>query len=369
MKAKSLLTSLLCCFSTWFHSALSAHPLDEWQVRYSVPTNLPGPFFHTVTFGKGLFVAVGTHSGIATSETGEEWALQNLGTGQFFKWAAYGNDAFVIVGLGGTILSSPDGTNWTPAVSGTLFDLNRVEFGNGVFVAVGPGNVLTSANGTNWTKQLQAPYTSGYILGYGNGLFIAESWPAGSHLLSADGAQWTAYPLPSPRNLYACGGAKGRLFLIDTDNNVFASKDGILWKQSGSVAQSRHGQIAYGYGQIIACGGGRLEYSNDGINWTLTTNTNYGRPSGVAFGHGTLVGAQGRNLVQSSPLVYLEARGKNSFSLEGPEGRAYEIQSSLNPGGPWNYATNFVLLSSPQLWQDPEPNGTGEKFYRAVLQP
>jgi len=368
MKAKNLLTTLLCCFSTWFHSTLSAHPLDEWHVRYSVPTNLPGPLFQAVTFGKGLFVAVGTHSGIATSETGEVWALQNLGTGQVLKWVAYGNDTFVIVGLGGTILSSPDGTNWTPAVSGTLFDINRVEFGNGIFVATATSGILTSTNGSNWIKPPEPSSVSSYILGYGNGMFITESHGR-TNLISTNGSQWIAYPSPSARNLYTCGGAKGMLFLIDTADNVFSSIDGVLWKESGSVAQFRHRQIAYGYGQIIACGGGRFDYSTDGTSWTLTSNTNYGSPASVAFGRGTLVGAHGRYLVQSSPLVYLEARGNNLFNLEGPEGRAYEIQSSINPGGPWNYLTNFVLLSSPQTWQDPEPTATGQKFYRAVLQP
>jgi hypothetical protein len=49
----------------------------------------------------------------------------------------YGNGLFVAVGKGGTILTSPDGVNWTARTSGTRNDLYGVTYGNGTFVAVG----------------------------------------------------------------------------------------------------------------------------------------------------------------------------------------------------------------------------------------
>jgi hypothetical protein len=69
----------------------------------------------------------------------------------------YGNGLFVAVGDGGAILTSPDGVTWTPRTSGTSNTLFGVTYGNGLFVAVGDGGaILTSPDGVNWT-----PRTSG----------------------------------------------------------------------------------------------------------------------------------------------------------------------------------------------------------------
>jgi hypothetical protein len=57
----------------------------------------------------------------------------------------YGNGLFVAVGEDGAILTSPDGVNWTRRTSGTRNGLESVTYGNGLFVAVGEwGTILTS---------------------------------------------------------------------------------------------------------------------------------------------------------------------------------------------------------------------------------
>jgi hypothetical protein len=57
----------------------------------------------------------------------------------------YGNGLFVAVGEWGTILTSPDGVTWTARTSGTSNLLYDVTYGNGTFVAVGEwGTILTS---------------------------------------------------------------------------------------------------------------------------------------------------------------------------------------------------------------------------------
>jgi hypothetical protein len=57
----------------------------------------------------------------------------------------YGNGLFVAVGEGGTILTSPDGVSWTRQTSGTYYPLHGVAYGNNTFVAVGEySTILTS---------------------------------------------------------------------------------------------------------------------------------------------------------------------------------------------------------------------------------
>jgi hypothetical protein len=55
----------------------------------------------------------------------------------------YGNGLFVAVGSEGTILISPDGRSWTKQNSGTTKHLHAVAYGNGLFVAVGDGVIST----------------------------------------------------------------------------------------------------------------------------------------------------------------------------------------------------------------------------------
>jgi photosystem II stability/assembly factor-like uncharacterized protein len=57
----------------------------------------------------------------------------------------YGNGLFVAVGDRGAILTSTDGVNWTRLTSPTRYSLSSVTCGNGLFVAVGEdGIILTS---------------------------------------------------------------------------------------------------------------------------------------------------------------------------------------------------------------------------------
>jgi hypothetical protein len=80
------------------------------------------------------------------------WTEQTLGTNNWLEGVTYGNGLFVAVGKNGTILTSPDGVNWTERTSPAKAGLNGVTYGNGLFVAVGRdvgsysdyGTILTS---------------------------------------------------------------------------------------------------------------------------------------------------------------------------------------------------------------------------------
>jgi hypothetical protein len=90
-----------------------------------------------VTYGNGLFVAVGEGGAILTSPDGVSWTARTSGTGDWLFGVTYGNGLFVAVGEGGTILTSRDGVSWTARTSGTSNWLYGVAYGNGLFVAVG----------------------------------------------------------------------------------------------------------------------------------------------------------------------------------------------------------------------------------------
>ena len=154
-----------------------------------------------VTYGSGLWVAVGSDGGgiggggntILTSNNGTTWspATGTVFTGNGVdvsygngNWVAVGSDTSGVGGGGNTILGSSNGTNWT-TVSGTIFTNigYGVAYGNGLWVAVGSdssggggGNtILTSGNGTNWAPLVTGTIFTGTGFGvaYGNGIWVA----------------------------------------------------------------------------------------------------------------------------------------------------------------------------------------------------
>jgi hypothetical protein len=66
-----------------------------------------GNSLSSVTYGDGLFVAVGERGIILASPDGVSWTLRNSGTSRDIYGVIYGNGLFVAVGTGGTILTSP----------------------------------------------------------------------------------------------------------------------------------------------------------------------------------------------------------------------------------------------------------------------
>ncbi|MER3480299.1 MAG: hypothetical protein C4327_07400 [Meiothermus sp.] len=76
-------------------------------------------------------------------QSGATWTAQTSGTTNDLIGVTYGNGIFVAVGLNGTLLTSPDGVEWTGRYSDS--DLKGITYGNGTFVAVGQnGTILTS---------------------------------------------------------------------------------------------------------------------------------------------------------------------------------------------------------------------------------
>jgi hypothetical protein len=114
-------------------TAVCAGPPAAWQWRNPLPQ---GNNLNAVTYGAGLFVAVGESGAIVTSSNGIDWRNQNSGTSTL-RAVAYGDGLFVAVGDDGVILSSTTGVHWTNHESRTSNSLFAVTYGAGRFVALG----------------------------------------------------------------------------------------------------------------------------------------------------------------------------------------------------------------------------------------
>jgi hypothetical protein len=359
---------LLLLALTFAAARLTAHSLDNWYARFT--NSSPNIYFQDVAYGNGMFVAVANSGMVAISTDGRNWSTNRPVT-KVLNGITYGAGQFVAVGNDSTIITSTDGTNWAlrnSSVGATFLD---VAYGNARFVGVGTASsptrrvVFVSEDGIAWSMQ-NSNYPYAGDLCFGNGLFL-QSELSGTNLLTLDGTNWWRQPSGTSNNLYITRSAGGAFVSIDTRNWIFASADGSNWSFRGTNAVLRPESIAYGNGDWVVVSGTMPAHSPDLMNWKISPT---GKSShSVVFGNGTFV-AVSFGIIQSDPIILLQAAAANTFYLFGPTNVAYQIQAvdSLGVGNSWStIISNFTITTSPALWSDPDFLDHPQRFYRALL--
>lgn len=123
---------------------------------------------HGITRGPNLFVATGREMPedpfarpiplVLTSPDGVAWTRQSVPFSNYLENVTFGNGLYVAVGSPAIILISSNGVNWTNTsprgIESVAAELDWVTVGNGTFIVVGyDGVVLTSRDGFNWTRR------------------------------------------------------------------------------------------------------------------------------------------------------------------------------------------------------------------------
>ena len=133
-----------------------------WYRRAGAPATL-----NAVTYGGGLFVAVGESGAILTSTDGGGWTLRESGVNTSLKTICFGNGLFVAGGSPVWVspsqrnkIFSRDGIHWTVVPAQTpnpnFPDVVEIIYTDKRFVALGtynssgPAETQTSSDGTNW---------------------------------------------------------------------------------------------------------------------------------------------------------------------------------------------------------------------------
>ena len=155
-----------------------------------------GPFasghFRAAVYGGGRVVAVGdsydttpSEGMSSTTEDGRQWTPVVTG-GPPFTSVTYGNGLFVAVGNAGRVARSTDGQQWADiTLPGSPF-IPNVSFGDGRFLLSAAGVVYESTDAVTWTSVGPGPD----LTVYGNGMWVGSNF-VGQSYVSSDGRQWT----------------------------------------------------------------------------------------------------------------------------------------------------------------------------------
>jgi len=253
--------------------------LDIWLLRPAPSQNSIG-----ITYGRGMFVAVGYGGTILTSTTGVVWTNQVSGTDRRLDDVTFANGIFVAVGggdLNPIILTSPDGIAWTQRSANSAYPLTSVAYGNGTFVAVGvAGTAMTSVDGLSWVAG-PGMLSTRHKIAYGNGTFVAVGYDPGFGSpigieVSTNGVTWSQGGTSSSTELYGVAFAGG-FVAVGSAGTILTSPDGGIWTQQHSGTSKSLFGISYGNGSFVAVGNsGTILTSTDGVAWTSRDSPSLG---------------------------------------------------------------------------------------------
>jgi len=253
---------------------------------------------NAVAYHAGTFVSVGASGQIWTSSDGVNWTSRSSGVTGDLNAVTYGNGLFVAVG--GTwspgspgpppVVTSPDGITWTVQTQGigqTINGYSSVIYVDKKFFAVGgqdafeKGEILTSSDGVAWSVTGLSIYQPFVSITYGDGVFVACTQD--NLFSSPDGVTWTQ-EISQSGYTYECVTYDNGLFLA-MSNGFASSPDGVTWTSQSSNA-GWISAVAYGKGKFVGAGPNGIYVSAvipaGGQNWS---------PAVLSFQNGTSIGA------------------------------------------------------------------------------
>lgn len=306
----------------------------NWFPRVSPTSNT----LWGVTYGNGLYVAVGEKGTILASAGGGEWNTVTTPYRGDLYTVRYANGLYV-AGTTNGILVSADAQQWTyrpipvPAFGARPSRIADIAFGQGHYVAMATSDgaaataLLSSAEGFNWTQRYSAGGPSFQKCGvsFGGNRFVAVQNPwslPGEHrfLTSTNAQDWTPSgpsfsTLDNNRLAQAVAYGNGLFFAAGYTGTgpfagyLFRSTSGSDWSVLGDyVFQGNFSGVAYGGGSAVAVGSFAFRVStNNGVAWSGNDTTgptiDWYPTVGITYGSGTFVAVGYRGTIIQSAVV------------------------------------------------------------------
>ena len=379
--------ALLCSTSV----VQAAASLDTWATRVldSAPRD--------VVYGAGLFVT--TTEAIQTSPDSECWTQRILERNfdDLRGGVTYGKGMFVAVGYGSAYVST-NGTSWLRSADLSR-TIHRVAFGEDTFVAVGQNVLATSTNGVDWKTHTLTNIEDNIFLtaaAFGNGRCVlsgyyfgpGEQTNGGLFLVSTNLSDWATVKTAAASCLN--GITYGLETFVAVGPGILTSSDGLQWTNRLTVGiPSQLKGAGFGDDTFVVVGlQGSVLSSTNAIDWTTHPITNF--PSfteyeGVTYGNGSfvIVGAVNTAVTRG---VALQSGGRPQLCLKwiGPSppfdprislwiyaelNHNYRLQSSPVMPPVWTTVTNYNPGGGyPERFRitDPNPPTGPARFYRVV---
>ncbi len=219
-----------------------------------------------VTVAGNLYVAVGDHARIMTSQNGADWSIEAIPE---TNSVTASNSVFFCVG-GTTNLLVAAGNQGSLAISpATLVPVIITNLDGTIFTNT------VNAVGVLWYS-LPAPTTNdlaGVCL-FSNRLFLVGG--NATMLSSSDGTNWSRVSVPTNIYLSGIAASSNTLVVVGNQGAILTSPDGINWTPRASGTTNWLWRLRYLCGRFIAVGenGTLLQSTNNGAAWFST-------PSGV----------------------------------------------------------------------------------------
>lgn len=332
----------------------------DWTESSLAPTAMASPYFQSVAFGNGTFVAVHDND---ESEAEAFWSE----AAKFNTWTEATGDSEDVTPGGGDVVfgartfvsinnndtplySSDNGRTWSEGTvetgSGSLVkSYKNVAYGNGTFVAISNyGTSLVSSDGVKWSVEPWAAIEGlssfdVYDLIFTGTVFVAVGQQSATVdevdvvtagiLTSPDGLTWTKRTVPNVEknnlevNAVASDGAGNLVALMSTTTGTTAitsTDHGATWVEAGAFTEDQPWSAGYADGAWFAGGSkyGIMRSVDFGSSWGNDTNfpdgpsntEPYQFSSAFAFGDGILVSAGsgetpvGEGYVDTSPIFF-----------------------------------------------------------------
>jgi hypothetical protein len=242
---------------------------------------------NAMAFGGGQFVAVGDtghtlesfYPGvILTSSTGTNWTEASAFSSEDYLYGVtYGNGLFVAVGNGGTIVVSSNGTNWTQVTGYNRSAIVSMASAGDLCVASAQHiwvpapytsfpdfACLVSSNGNDWViSSTNLPAME--EITSSRGLFVGVS--GNCIYTTTNGFTWSSN-CSSPNLLHGAVWAKDRFVVVGENSSVMTSPDGFNWTTRLFATNGPLFSAAYGNGHFVAAGS-VVATSEDGDSWSI----------------------------------------------------------------------------------------------------
>ena len=267
---------------------------------------------------EGVFVAVGSTTGIHTSTDGNNWSVSSVTgpTSKTFVGVVGLSSEVVVVGTAGTIVRS---TNAASSFTGTQI-YNRIQ--TGFIPSYSPKNVTLSLNavavGSYIFPGISTTIPQERVVAVGAGGTIVYSEPGPSGLTTSFISKVIA-----DRTFRGIEYHDGTFIAVGDQGLIYRSTDGETWSgvTTTSVTTNLH-TIHYGGDQWVAAGAASsiISSTDDGLNWSVVSD---GSDIGVSFAI---------NDLQYKDNVWIGV-GQNGRSINSINGRDWFVTNIPNTAG------------------------------------